>query len=89
MFIAGEGLLMSLVGGLLGAGLAWLIVNGDTLAVSGGFIPPFGVTRPQCRSIGVALSALIGVLAGAHPGDDGVAAEDCGRAAAGGVSAWD
>jgi len=66
LFIAGEGLLISIVGGLLGAGLAWAIVDGQNFGVSGGFVPPFGVTGRNVL-IGVALSALIGVLAGAVP----------------------
>ena len=57
---------MALLGGLVGVGLARLIVNGDTLAISGGFIPPFGVSGRNVL-IGLALSALIGVLAGAIP----------------------
>jgi putative ABC transport system permease protein len=66
VFIAGEGLLMALLGGLLGAGLAWAIVNGQTLGFTGGFIPPFGVSGRNVL-VGVALSGLIGVLAGAVP----------------------
>ena len=41
-FIAGEGLLISLVGGVLGAGLAWFIADGEKLGISGGFAPVFG-----------------------------------------------
>lgn len=65
LFIAGEALLMSVVGGLVGALLARAIVSGDLLAVSG-FIPPFGVSGENV-AIGVALGALIGVLAGIVP----------------------
>jgi len=66
MFIAGEGLLMSMLGGVLGAGLAWMIVDSQNVPMSGGFIPPFGVTQRNVV-IGFALSALIGVLAGIIP----------------------
>ena len=66
LFIAGEGLLMSVVGGLVGAGLAWVMVDARNFPVSGGFIPPFGVT-PRNAAIGLALSALIGLLAGLVP----------------------
>jgi putative ABC transport system permease protein len=65
LFIAGEALLMSVAGGLLGALLAHAIVNGDLLAVSS-FIPAFGVSGKNVAT-GVALSALIGVLAGIVP----------------------
>src|SRR5229473_1853202 len=65
LFIAGEALLMSVVGGLVGALLARAVVGGDLLAVSS-FIPAFGVSGENV-AIGVALSALIGVLAGIVP----------------------
>jgi putative ABC transport system permease protein len=53
------------VGGLVGALLARAVVGGDLLAVSS-FIPAFGVSGENV-AIGVALSALIGVLAGIVP----------------------
>jgi putative ABC transport system permease protein len=65
LFIAGEALLMSVAGGLLGALLARAVVNGDLLAVSS-FIPAFGVSGKNVAT-GVGLSALIGVLAGIVP----------------------
>jgi putative ABC transport system permease protein len=65
-FVAGEALLMSVLGGLVGAGLALVVVQGDRLGLSGGFIPVFGVT-PVNAAIGVGLSALIGILAGLVP----------------------
>jgi putative ABC transport system permease protein len=65
MLIAGEGLLMAVVGGLLGVGLAWWLVNPDFLQV-GAFIPVFGVnSRNVVMALG--LSVLIGVLAGLIP----------------------
>jgi putative ABC transport system permease protein len=66
MFIAGEGLLMAVLGGLIGAALAWVIVDSRNFPVSGGFIPPFGVTGRNVV-VGIALSAVIGVLAGMVP----------------------
>ena len=66
LFIAGEGLFMSLVGGLLGARAGLALVNGEALGISGGFFPPFGVTTANA-AIGVGLSALIGLLAGLIP----------------------
>jgi putative ABC transport system permease protein len=65
LFIAGEALLMSVAGGLVGALLARAVVSGDLLAVSS-FIPAFGVSGANV-AVGVALSAFIGVLAGIVP----------------------
>jgi putative ABC transport system permease protein len=65
LFIAGEALLMSVVGGLVGAVLARAVFSGDLLTVSS-FIPAFGVSTENV-AVGVALSALIGVLAGIVP----------------------
>ena len=65
LLVAGEGLMMSIVGGILGVGFARWIVNPDTLQV-GAFIPVFGVTNMNVIS-GLALSALIGLLAGLIP----------------------
>jgi putative ABC transport system permease protein len=65
LFIAGEALLMSVAGGLVGALLARAVVSGELLAVSS-FIPAFGVSGENV-AIGVALSAFIGVLAGIVP----------------------
>lgn len=65
-FIAGEGLLISVLGGIIGAGLAVLIVNGERLGVTGGFVPAFGVSATNAL-IGVGISAGIGVVAGLVP----------------------
>jgi putative ABC transport system permease protein len=66
MLVVGEGVLVSGVGGLLGAALARAIVNGEALGISGGFIPVFGVNNLNF-AIGLALSLLIGVLAALIP----------------------
>jgi putative ABC transport system permease protein len=63
--IAGEGVAMSIAGGILGVGLARLLVTGDNLG-SGGFIPAFGVSNTNV-AVGVALSAFIGIVAGVIP----------------------
>ncbi len=63
--IAGEGLLMSLVGGVLGASLARVLVTPSTFG-GNSFMPPFGVSGRNVV-IGVLLSALIGVAAGLIP----------------------
>jgi putative ABC transport system permease protein len=66
LLIAGEGLLISIAGGVLGAVLAWLIVNGQALGVSGGFVPVFGVSATNA-GIGVLISIGIGIVAGLVP----------------------
>jgi putative ABC transport system permease protein len=66
LFIAGEGLLMSIAGGVIGALLAWFVVDGQKLGISGGFVPAFGV-RPGNALVGVGISALIGLIAGTIP----------------------
>jgi putative ABC transport system permease protein len=64
--IVGEGLVVSILGGVLGALAARLMINGDFLQMSGGFIPAFGVNNWNVV-VGLALSALIGVLAAVIP----------------------
>jgi putative ABC transport system permease protein len=65
MLVAGEGLLMSMLGGVLGVALARAIVNPNFLS-AGGFIPEIGVNTRNMLT-GLALSVLIGVLAGLIP----------------------
>ena len=84
VLVVGEGLVVSIIGGAAGAALARLIVNGEALGLTGGFIPAFGVNNGNVV-VGLGLSVLIGVLAAVMPGDDGLAAEDRRRAAAGRV----
>ena len=64
--IVGEGLVVAIVGGAIGAGLARLIINGEFLQMAGGFIPAFGVNNWNVV-VGLGLSALIGVLAALLP----------------------
>ncbi len=63
--IAGEALLMSIVGGLIGVFLARSIVNPDFLQ-AGTFVPELRVNNDNL-AIGLALSAAIGLLAGMIP----------------------
>ena len=63
--VAGEGLLMSMAGGVLGAGLARVIVSGENFGV-GAFIPVFVVSGSNVAA-GIALSVPIGILAGFIP----------------------
>jgi putative ABC transport system permease protein len=65
LMIAGEGLLMALGGGLLGAILARLLVNPSFLP-AGGFIPEITVSSINV-AMGVGLSAAIGIIAGLIP----------------------
>jgi putative ABC transport system permease protein len=63
--VVGEGLLVSIVGGVVGAALS-LLINGEALGLTGGFIPAFGVTKWNVV-VGLGLSAMIGVLAAVIP----------------------
>jgi putative ABC transport system permease protein len=63
--IAGEGLLMSVVGGVLGVALAKALVNPNVLQ-AGAMIPEVGVNTMNVLA-GLALSVVIGVLAGLIP----------------------
>jgi len=65
LLIAGEGLIMSIVGGIVGVTLARVVVNPDVIP-TGGFIPVFGVNNTNLVTA-LALSALIGALAGLIP----------------------
>jgi putative ABC transport system permease protein len=65
LLVAGEGLLMAIVGGVVGVGLARWIVSPDFLQ-AGAFIPVFGVNNTNA-AMAMGLSVLIGVLAGLIP----------------------
>ena len=65
MLIAGEALMMSIVGGIAGVALARLLVNPSFLG-SGALIPELSVNDTN-MAIGLALSVLIGVFAGIVP----------------------
>src|SRR3954469_7342728 len=64
--VVGEGVVVSVLGGAIGAVLARLIVNGEALGLTGGFIPAFGVDNRNLV-IGLGLSVLIGMLAAVLP----------------------
>jgi putative ABC transport system permease protein len=66
MLVVGEGLLVAIIGGAAGAMLARLIVNGEALGLTGGFIPAFGVGNRNV-AVGLGLSVLIGMLAALIP----------------------
>jgi putative ABC transport system permease protein len=65
LLIAGEGLMMAILGGIVGVGLARAIVNPNFLN-AGTFIPAVGVNGAN-MIMGLGLSVLIGVLAGLIP----------------------
>ena len=58
--------MVSIIGGAAGAALSRLIVNGEALGLTGGFIPAFGVNNMNVVT-GLGLSALIGLLAAVIP----------------------
>jgi putative ABC transport system permease protein len=65
LLIAGEGLLMAIAGGVMGALLARAFVN-PTFVPAGGFIPAISVNNTNVV-VGIVLSAVIGVVAGIIP----------------------
>ena len=66
VLVVGEGLVVSIAGGAAGAALSRLIINGEALGLSGGFIPAFGVNNWNVV-VGIGLSVLIGLLAAVIP----------------------
>jgi len=63
--VAGEALILSVVGGLLGCGLAYIIFrNADFTA--GGFFPNFRVL-PETVGFGMLLAVVMGLLSGIFP----------------------
>ena len=64
--VVGEGLVVAVLGGAIGAAIARLTINGEFLQLAGGFIPAFGVTNWNVV-VGLGLSALMGVLAALLP----------------------
>jgi putative ABC transport system permease protein len=65
LLVAGEGLMMSIVGGIVGVAFARALVNPNFLQ-AGGFIPAIGVNNANV-AVGLALSVVIGLLAGLIP----------------------
>ena len=66
ILVVGEGLVVSVLGGAIGAVLSRLLVNGEALGLTGGFIPAFGVNNTNL-AVGLGLSAVIGLLAAVIP----------------------
>jgi putative ABC transport system permease protein len=63
--VAGEAVLMALVGAIVGGVLARVIVSSENFGLAG-FIPPFGVSNGTLLE-GLALGAAIGLAAGVIP----------------------
>ena len=66
LLVAGEGLLMSIVGGIIGVVTARLLINPDLLQQAGTIVPALAVTNTTLVA-GLLLSVLIGALAGLVP----------------------
>jgi putative ABC transport system permease protein len=66
LLVVGEGLLVAVVGGAMGAALARAVVNAEFLGLAGGFIPLFGVNNWNVV-VGIGLSVFIGVVAAVIP----------------------
>jgi putative ABC transport system permease protein len=66
LLVVGEGLMVAVVGGAIGAVAARLLINAEYLGMAGGFIPMFGVNNWNVV-VGLGLSALIGILAAMIP----------------------
>jgi putative ABC transport system permease protein len=66
LLVTGEAVIMALVGGMVGAVLAWSITSSDTFKGLSGLVPPFFVSLENAV-LGLALGGLIGLLAGLIP----------------------
>ncbi len=70
MMVLAESLLIALIGGLLGLGLSWLMVQGVAAALAA-FLPGFGMTGAVVIQALLAIAAL-GILAGILPAMQGM-----------------
>jgi predicted permease len=68
--LATEGLLLAILGGLLGVGLAWMAIPMLASQISLGYMPVLVDARPDARVLGfaVALTAATALVAGVLPG---------------------
>jgi len=68
--VLAEALVLALIGGVIGALIAWLFFNGNTVSTSGGGMGQmvFELTvSPQLMILGVVWACIIGVLGGLFP----------------------
>jgi putative ABC transport system permease protein len=70
--VLAEALLLALIGGSIGALLAWLFFNGNTVSTSGGG-PAVGhlvfelSVNPQLVAVGIVWACVIGLIGGLFP----------------------
>ncbi|MDY6948275.1 MAG: FtsX-like permease family protein [Pseudomonadota bacterium] len=70
MSVLAEALVLALIGGVIGALLAWVFFNGNTVSTSGGGMGQmvFALSvSPQLMILGIVWACLIGVLGGLFP----------------------
>jgi putative ABC transport system permease protein len=70
MSVLAEALVLALIGGVIGALIAWLFFNGNTVSTSGGGMGQmvFALSvSPQLMILGIVWACLIGVLGGLFP----------------------
>ncbi len=68
--VLAEALLLALIGGVIGALIAWMFFNGNTVSTSGGGMGQMVfelAVSPQLMILGVVWACLIGVLGGLFP----------------------
>lgn len=70
MSVLAEALVLALIGGVIGALLAWLFFNGNTVSTSGGGLNQMVFelsVSPQLMILGIVWACVIGVLGGLFP----------------------
>jgi putative ABC transport system permease protein len=70
MSVLAEALVLALIGGVIGALIAWLFFNGNTVSTSGGGMGQlvFALSvNPQLMILGIVWACVIGLLGGLFP----------------------
>jgi putative ABC transport system permease protein len=67
--VLAEALALALLGGLLGAGIAWLLFNGNTISMGGGITALVFQTRvtPELLGMGILWACAVGLIGGLFP----------------------
>jgi putative ABC transport system permease protein len=67
--VLAEALALALLGGLLGAGIAWLLFNGNTISMGGGITALVFQTRvtPELLGTGILWACAVGLIGGLFP----------------------